>query len=61
MFPTPPSIEQHTNSSPGGVNLTDNLIENIDTIASSSSSHHKMDTYPNFGSPPEEPIEVNNN
>lgn len=55
MFPTPPSIEQHTNSSPGGLcgNISDNLIENIDTIAL-----HKSDVYPNFGSPQEEPIEV---
>lgn len=56
MFPTPPSIEQHTNSSPGGLcgNISDNLIENIDTIAL-----HKSDAcYPNFGSPQEEPIEV---
>lgn len=60
MFPTPPSIEQHTNASPGGVcgTISDSLIENIDTIASSSSSTHKSDAYPNFGSPPEEPIEV---
>lgn len=56
MFPTPPSIEQHTNSSPGGVGCSssDNLNENIDNVASSS---HNMDTYQNFGSPPEEPIE----
>jgi hypothetical protein len=57
MFPTPPSIEQHTNSSPGPSNvcgsITDNLIENIDTIVS-----HKTDSYPNFGSPQEETIEV---
>lgn len=56
MFPTPPSIEQHTNSSPGGIcgNITDNLMENIDTAIP-----HKMnDSYPNFGSPVEEPIEV---
>jgi len=57
MFPTPPSIEQHTNSSPGPSNvcghIADNLIENIDTIVS-----HKMDSYPNFGSPQEEPIDV---
>lgn len=59
MFPTPPSIEQHANSSPGGIcAISDNLIENIDTIASSSSSSHKTDVYPNFGSPPEEAIEV---
>ncbi|CAH1719545.1 unnamed protein product [Chironomus riparius] len=56
MFPTPPSIEQHTNSSPGPSNVcgsvTDNLIENLDTIVL-----HKMDSYPNFGSPQEEPID----
>lgn len=57
MFPTPPSIEQHTNSSPGGVcgNVIDNLLENIDSMAA-----HKNDIYPNFGSPNEEPIEVGN-
>lgn len=57
MFPTPPSIEQHTNSSPGPGNIcgniVDNLNENIDTITS-----NKLDSYHNFGSPPEEPIEV---
>jgi hypothetical protein len=57
MFPTPPSIEQHTGgiSSPGGIcgNVVDNLMESIDTIVS-----HKMDTYPNFGSPQEEQIDV---
>jgi hypothetical protein len=57
MFPTPPSIEQHTNSSPGGIGSlhSDHLNENIDNVASSS---HNMDSYQNFGSPPEEPIEV---
>lgn len=60
MFPTPPSIEQHANSSPGGIcAISDNLIENIDTIASSNLNSHK--TYPNFGSPPEDPIEVKKN
>jgi hypothetical protein len=57
MFPTPPSIEQHTNSSPGGIGClsSDNLNENNDNVASSS---HNMEAYQNFGSPPEEPIEV---
>lgn len=56
MFPTPPSIEQHNiNLSPGNIcgNITDNLIENIDNVVS-----HKMEPYPNFGSPVEEPIEA---
>jgi mediator of RNA polymerase II transcription subunit 13 len=55
MFPTPPSIEQHTNSSPGTMcgNASDNLMEAIDMIAS-----HKNDAYSNFGSPQEEPIDV---
>lgn len=58
MFPTPPSIEQHTNSSPGGIcgTISDNLNENIESSVLSAS--HKMDVYPNFGSPPEDPIEV---
>lgn len=58
MFPTPPSIEQHTNSSPGGIcgTISDNLNDNIESSVTAS---HKMDVYPNFGSPPEEPIEVN--
>lgn len=54
MFPTPPSIEQHTNSSPGGIcgNISDGLIENIEMA-----SLTKQDTYQSFGSPQEEPIE----
>jgi len=48
MFPTPPSLEQHTNSSPGGVcgNISDHLLENIEIKQEG------------FGSPHEEPIEV---
>ena len=54
MFPTPPSIEQHTNSSPGGIcgNHSDGLMEPNDILNSI-----KMESYPNYGSPPEEPIE----
>lgn len=54
MFPTPPSIEQHTNSSPGGIccNISDGLME-----SSEMHSSGKADPYHNFGSPPEEPIE----
>lgn len=54
MFPTPPSIEQHTNSSPGGLcgNHSDGLMESIEM-----SSSAKLESYQNFGSPPEEPIE----
>lgn len=53
MFPTPPSIEQHTNSSPGGVcgNISDGLMETSEMTTA------KSDSYLNFGSPPEEPIE----
>lgn len=60
MFPTPPSIEQHTHSSPGGIcgTISDNLNDNIELNVSSAS--HKMDVYPNFGSPPEDPIDVRN-
>lgn len=52
MFPTPPSIEQHTNSSPGGVcgNISDGQMESAEIAG-------KADNYHNFGSPPEEPIE----
>lgn len=55
MFPTPPSLEQHTNSSPGGLcgSISDNIMESIDTLTT-----HKNDLYSNFGSPQEEPIEV---
>lgn len=37
MFPTPPSIEQHTNSSPGGVcgNISDGLMETIENKSDS--------------------------
>lgn len=51
MFPTPPSIEQHANSSPGGIcgNISDGLMESIETSGRSESYH-------NFGSSPE-PIE----
>lgn len=54
MFPTPPSIEQHTNSSPGGVcgHISDGLMESIEMAASA-----KSESYHNFGSPPEEAIE----
>lgn len=54
MFPTPPSIEQHTHSSPGGIcgNISDGLNETIDM-----SGVGKSESYHNFGSPPEEPIE----
>lgn len=54
MFPTPPSIEQHTNSSPGGVcgNISDGLMESIEMTSAA-----KSDPYHYFGSPPEEPIE----
>lgn len=54
MFPTPPSIEQHANSSPGGVcgNISDSLMETIEMT-----SLAKSESYQNFGSPPEEPIE----
>ena len=54
MFPTPPSIEQHTNSSPGGVcgNISDGKED-----PNEMTSLAKSESYLNFGSPPEEPIE----
>jgi mediator of RNA polymerase II transcription subunit 13 len=54
MFPTPPSIEQHTNSSPGGVsgNISDGLMESMEMT-----SNTRSDSYHSFGSPPEEPID----
>lgn len=50
MFPTPPSIEQHTHSSPGGLcgNISDSLMESNEMTKSE---------YNSFGTPPEEPIE----
>lgn len=55
MFPTPPSIEQHTNSSPGGICgiNNDNLMETLD----GASANLKSENYQNLGSPVEEPID----
>lgn len=55
MFPTPPSIEQHTNSSPGGICSinSDNLMEVSDMTSAST----KSENYQNLGSPLEEPID----
>lgn len=44
MFPTPPSLEHHPNSSPCGGATSETQMELIDS--------------PNYGSPAEEPIEV---
>ncbi|CAO1404623.1 unnamed protein product [Diamesa hyperborea] len=55
MFPTPPSIEQHTNSSPGGVcgNVSDSLIEMVEPTLPTT----KQENYHNLGSPHEDTIE----
>lgn len=44
MFPTPPSLEHHPNSSPCGGAMSDQQLDIMET--------------PNFGSPTDEPIEV---
>lgn len=46
MFPTPPSLEHHPNSSPCGGNTLEPQMEVMDS--------------PNYGSPAEEPIDVSN-
>lgn len=55
MFPTPPSIEQHTNSSPGGICgiNSDNLMETIEM----ANANQKVENYQNLGSPVEESID----
>jgi mediator of RNA polymerase II transcription subunit 13 len=55
MFPTPPSLEQHTNSSPVGVsgNTSDNLMETNEM----SIANARLENYLNLGSPVEEPID----
>ena len=44
MFPTPPSLEHHPNSSPCGAGLSEQHMDVLDS--------------PNLGSPVDEPIEV---
>ena len=55
MFPTPPSIEQHTNSSPGGLcgNVSDSLVEMVEPTLPTT----KQENYHNLGSPHEDIIE----
>lgn len=49
MFPTPPSIEHHPNSSPYGSGIPDTVMAEI---------IERHDVYPNLGSPAPDPIEV---
>lgn len=66
MFPTPPSLEQHPNSSPCGAsgNNMDMLMVDImehpppNTNNSSIQNKTKQEIYPNFGSPQAEQIKV---
>ncbi|XP_055701532.1 mediator of RNA polymerase II transcription subunit 13 isoform X2 [Phlebotomus papatasi] len=51
MFPTPPSLEHHPNSSPCGGALSDVPMTDI------HSPKLKLENYPNLGSPSDEPIE----
>ncbi|XP_059615269.1 mediator of RNA polymerase II transcription subunit 13 isoform X2 [Phlebotomus argentipes] len=51
MFPTPPSLEHHPNSSPCGGALSDVPMTDI------HSPKLKLENYPNLGSPGDEPIE----
>ncbi len=62
MFPTPPSLEQHPNSSPCGAsgNNSDTLM--VDTMDHQTNICNLLtkpkENYPNLGSPALEPIEV---
>jgi mediator of RNA polymerase II transcription subunit 13 len=56
MFPTPPSLEHHPNSSPCGGALSDSGTA-ADNIMDHVPSRLHQDIYPNLGSPIAEPID----
>lgn len=58
MFPTPPSLEQHPNSSPCG-GSSGNALENMENIPNETVVRIKQEPFP-LGSPQAEPIDVRN-
>lgn len=58
MFPTPPSLEQHPNSSPCG-GSSGNVLENMEIIPNEAVARVKQEVFP-LGSPQAEPIDVRN-
>lgn len=59
MFPTPPSLEHNPNASPCGGQLSDTPThESVSDYLLPATLRIKQETYPDMGSPPEEPIEV---
>nr|XP_018902480.1 PREDICTED: mediator of RNA polymerase II transcription subunit 13 isoform X2 [Bemisia tabaci] len=58
MFPTPPSLEHNPNASPCGGQLSDTPThESVSDYLLPATLRIKQETYPDMGSPPEEPIE----